>query len=195
MQSSIALDAPPSLASLIEGGRAALFLDFDGTLVELASGPDAIEPLSDLAVRLEGLSVRLEGRCALVSGRSVSDIERHIGPVPTAVAGSHGADIRGPNGEPIGQSATGFPPALEAALRGYASENAIDFERKPHGGALHYRSNPKAGPAAHEFAEKLAAEHDWAVQTGKCVVEIIPRGANKGSAVHTLMTRAPFAGA
>ena len=163
-------------------------------MVELAPAPDAIDPLPDLADRLNQLAERLNGRCALVSGRGLTDIETHIGPLPIAGAGSHGSDIRLADGRALGECAKRLPAAIEKALRDFAREQALDYEEKPHGGALHYRSNPDAGPVAHAFAERLAAEHGWAAQSGKFVVEIVASSANKGAAVRTFMQQASFAG-
>jgi trehalose 6-phosphate phosphatase len=68
------LSKPP--LSLLDG--AALFLDFDGTLVELAETPDAIQVSPTLGALLRHLSKRLNGRIALVSGRAIADLERHL---------------------------------------------------------------------------------------------------------------------
>lgn len=187
--------APPPLASLLADGRVALFLDFDGTLVELAPGPDAIAPLPDLRARLGALAGKVAGACALVSGRAIADIEKHIGALPVVAAGSHGADIRFPHGERHGDAAQGLPEAIEADLRTFAAENDLDYEHKPHGGALHFRRNPEAGARAQAFAQELAAAHDWAAQSGKFVVELVAGNANKGSAVAALMRLSPFEGA
>src|SRR5687767_13264467 len=66
--------APP--ATLLEG--AALFLDFDGTLVELAKTPDTIQVDPELPSLLKRLATALDGRLAIVSGRSIEDLERHV---------------------------------------------------------------------------------------------------------------------
>ncbi len=194
MVSSRALGPPPALTELLGAGPVALFLDFDGTLVGLAPGPDAIEPRPDLAERLVALSERLGGRLAVVSGRGLIDIERHIGPLKVAGAGSHGADIRRSDGSAVREGPAGLPPEIESSLRDYAAQNNLHFEDKPHGGALHYRAEPEAGPAADAFAGQLADEHGWTVQRGKCVVEIVPGDADKGGAVDAFMREAPFAG-
>lgn len=194
MKTGIVTGAPPPLASLMDERAVSLFLDFDGTLVELAPGPDAIEPRAGLSAALASLSDRIGGRCAIVSGRGLSDIEKHIGPLPVAGAGSHGSDMRRADGSRLGEGARGLPAIIEQQLRSFAADNALDYEHKPHGGALHYRSNPHAGEAAHAFAEKLSAEHGWAAQSGKCVVEVVAKSANKGAAVRAFMQEAPFAG-
>ena len=194
MDLSRELGPPPHLSAILAAGPASLFLDFDGTMVELAPGPNDIKPRADLTDRLTELSVKIGHRCAIVSGRSLADIERHIGSLPVAGAGSHGSDIRMADGQAIGKGAEGLPAEIEQALRSFASDNALDYEHKPHGGALHYRKSPDKGPIAHEFAEALAAEHGWAAQSGKCVVELVSREANKGAAVFAFMREAPFAG-
>ena len=192
MPSTLALGAPPSLATLLGEGRVALFLDFDGTLVELAPGPDAISPLPQMADRLLALAGRLEGCCAVVSGRAIDDIERHVGPLKVAIAGSHGSDIRSASGEPLGGGATSLPSQIETALRAFADEHGVDYEHKAHGGALHYRSNPDQGDKAVAFAKTLAAEHGWKAQGGKCVIEIVAGTSDKGSAVRTFMATQIF---
>lgn len=195
MVSSANLPAPPPLEHLLSTGRPALFLDFDGTLVELAPTPDSIRPLGDLSHRLGALAERLEHRLALVSGRALADIERHIGPLPIAGAGSHGADVRAADGAALSLPAGEFPAAIEREMRTFAHEHAIDYEAKPHGGALHYRSRPALEALVHDFAQLLAARHGWKAQAGKCVVELVKGDADKASAVHMFMKSPPFAGA
>jgi len=186
---------PPSLDQFLENDSVALFLDFDGTLVDIAPTHDSIAPLPDLGRRLKGLVDRLNGAVALVSGRSLDDIARHIGALPVAGAGSHGADIRDPQGNPIGQAAGELPDTIATAMHDYAAVHGLGYEAKPHGAALHYRSAVPKGPAAHAFAEGLATSHGWTTQSGKCVVEVVAGKADKGSAVRTLMQVSPFAGA
>jgi len=195
MQSSLALGVPPPLDSLMAEAPIALFLDFDGTLVELAESPDAIAPLLDMSDRLAALSKRMGGRLAVVSGRSIADIEKHVGPLSVAAAGSHGSDIRGGDGQSLGASAAEFPREIEQDLRAFAKSEGINYEQKPHGGALHYRSNPELGPKTLSFAKDLADKHGWAVQSGKCVAELVAKGVNKGDAVLAFMKTAPFKGA
>ena len=136
----------------------------------------------------------MDGALALVSGRAISDIEKHIGAVPVAAAGWHGADIRLADGESVGNPPTALPEEMEAALRYFAAETGLEYERKPHGGALHYRSYPDQEDTAKAFAYQLAKENGWVVQHGKCVSELVAGHSNKGTAVEALMEKAPFAG-
>ena len=194
MHRTIGLASPPSLADLIAGGPVSLFLDFDGTLVELAPQPDGISVPDQIATKLTYLANRLDRRCALVSGRSVDDLRHYVGEAEIGWAGSHGLDVRDIGGNQLSDVPNGFPADLEQALTDFAAKHELRFEQKPHGGALHYRQSPEKGDLAHEFVEKLAAEHGWHAQSGKCVAELVPRKASKGEAVYAFMKSATFAG-
>jgi trehalose 6-phosphate phosphatase len=183
--------APP--LSLLDG--AALFLDFDGTLVDLADTPGAIAVgphLPDLLVRLQR---RLQGRLAIVSGRAVADLERHLDCSGIAVSGSHGAELSLPGVQPVGIAAPAELEALHAEASAFASANGLILEEKPAGLALHYRLAPEAGGRAAEFIAEMAERTGLSVQHGKMVVELRPTGADKGAALAALMREPPFAGA
>lgn len=188
------LPAPPPLAGLLADCRVALFLDFDGTLVEIAEGPDAIAVPHGLADGLQRLAARLDGALALVSGRSIANLTDFLGPLPLHLAGSHGGHVLGPNGTPLREAAPLPAPVVEA-LGAFAQDNQLLHERKPHGGALHYRARPDLEGDARRFADTLASEHGLATKSGKCVIELVWPGADKGGAVELLTARPPFAGA
>ena len=96
--------------------RAALFLDFDGTLVDIAPTPDAVLVPPDLPALLARLSDRLEGALAVVSGRPAAQLAALL-PAPLMLAGDHGATLR-PPAEPRSSPRLPDPPRLiEAAQR------------------------------------------------------------------------------
>jgi len=194
MQTVSDLPPPPPLGSLREQGPVALFLDFDGTLVHLAETPEGIVVPERLAARLAQVADQLGGALALISGRAVVDLERHCGPLEIARAGSHGIDRRLANGTALGLAPEPMPAAAADRLRGFASEQGLRLETKPHGSALHYRENPAAEAAGRDFAQSLAAEHGLVVKHGKFVIELVLPGADKGGAVRAFMQEAPFAG-
>ncbi|MGI9377127.1 MAG: trehalose-phosphatase [Tsuneonella suprasediminis] len=187
--------SPPAIDAIAGGKPLALFLDFDGTLVELAATPDGIEVESGLFDRLHALFDRLDGKLALISGRALDNLEMHLGSMRIWRAGSHGSDCRDPAGAAMGSAAQALPPAAIAELRAYADRAGIDYEAKQHGGALHFRAHPDAEGGALAFAETLSAEHGLAVKAGKAVVEVVRPGADKGTAVRAFMARPEFAGA
>lgn len=188
------LPPPPSLAELNSDRSLSLFLDFDGTLVDIAPTPDGIVVPPALTESLHRLSERLDGRVALVSGRAIVDLERHLGRLSIARAGSHGSDCRTADGAVLGDPAAGLPDEVLDAIRDFARTEGFDTEDKPHGAALHYRSAPSREAAGLEFAAGIAQTHGLEVKRGKCVIELVLPGADKAAAVTSFMQIKPFAG-
>lgn len=185
-----ALPAPPPLSS-----RASLFLDFDGTLTEIAARPDAVQVAAALPATLLRLAARLEGRLAIVSGRALDQIDAFLPVAGLAVAGSHGMEMRWPDGTTAPLPEIRGHEAILCALDGFATAHpGTVVERKPLGAAVHYRGNPGAEAAAHVLVEQLAARHGLTVQRGKQVFELRPAGRHKGDAIRLFMTSAPFTG-
>lgn len=187
-------DSPPPPLSRL--APAALFLDFDGTLVELAEAPGAISVPSGLKPLLDRLSERLGGRLAIVSGRAVGDLRRHLAGSAAILSGSHGAELHYADGRSIPVSAPpGLASARESVRRFAAGGEGLLVEDKPAGVALHYRLAPERAEEADAFLEALAERSGLALQRGKMVAELRPHGADKGAALRLLMAEPPFAGA
>lgn len=189
------LSVPPPLQQLRDEGPVALFLDFDGTLVEIAPTHDSIAVPGDLAGRLEQLSDQCGGRCALVSGRSLEDLQTHLGVVNVARAGSHGASRVLADGQRIGEEPGRLDAAIYEELQEFAEGGPLEIEVKQHGAAIHYRAAPASEPAALAVASDIAERHGLALKRGKCVVELVRPGADKGGAVRAFMELPPFHGA
>lgn len=188
------LPSPPPLAELLAAGPHSLFLDFDGTLVGIAPKPGDIDVPTDLNARLHRLRDRMEGRLALVSGRALDDLETHLGEVRIARAGSHGASRFLADGSRLGDAPSGLPEEAVDDLRAYARENALLYETKSHGGALHFRGQPEKADATLAFATDVAARYELDVTSGKGVAELVRPGANKGAALDAFMAVDPFGG-
>lgn len=183
------LQSPP--AGLLDG--AALFLDFDGTLVELAETPDAILVPEGLAPLLDRLHRLLDGRLAIVSGRSIEDLERHLPLSGVAYSGSHGLELRLPDGTRLPLSVPlGLDDVRGKVARFASRDPGLLVEDKPAGIALHYRRAPALGSAVAEYMAGLARDHGWTVQRGNMVVELRPTGATKGDALRAFMTEPAF---
>ena len=183
------LDPPPP--DLLAG--AALFLDFDGTLVELAETPDSIRVAPELVPLLERLRRRLDGRLAIVSGRSLSDLERHVPLSGIAFSGSHGLELRLADGTCLPLSVPiGLDDVRDRVRRFATRDSGLLVEDKPAGIALHYRLAPGQAEAARGFMEDLAGERGWSVQHGSMVAELRPDGATKGDALRAFMTEPEF---
>ena len=185
------LSPPPALTE-----DAALFLDFDGTLVELAATPDAIAVPAGLVPMLERLRRRLDGRLAIVSGRSLADLERHLPLHGIAFSGSHGLELQLADGTRLPLSVPIGLDDVRARVEAFAAATpGLLVEDKPVGIALHYRLAPEEGPRADAFIASLAKARGMEVQRGAMVAELRPNGATKGDAIRAFMTEPEFAGA
>jgi trehalose 6-phosphate phosphatase len=187
-----------SLESLLPSIRPrdlSLFLDFDGTLVELADRPDAVKVGASLTPLLDGLRDRLDGRLAIVSGRSVAQLESMLGGLADrlALVGSHGSEVRVKGRSFVARER---PEALHHAEHlfadAFAGEAGVILEVKTFGVAVHYRLAPSVGPRAIALAQSWGTENGLAVQEGKMMVELRAAGHDKGSGIATLMDGTPF---
>jgi trehalose 6-phosphate phosphatase len=176
----------------------ALFLDFDGTLVELAARPDAVRPAQDLVPLLDRLLRHLDGAVAVITGRRIADIDHFLAPLRLPVAGVHGQELRRAAGE-AARAAAGAPELdlARGEIAAFArARPGVRVEDKGVGLALHWREAPEAGAAAHALMAALhdAAQGRLALVEGKMVAELVPAGRDKGWAVERLVEAPPFAG-
>jgi len=174
----------------------ALFLDVDGTLIDLAATPDAVIIPPDLHSLLQNLFARQSGAVAILSGRPVADIDRLCGP-GMPLAAEHGAILRDPTGHVT--SAVARPAALDdiaATLRAHiAPLLGVLLEDKKFGLAVHWRGAPTHAPALTALAQTLAAPHpDLTLQHAHQAIEIRAAGPDKGKALEFFMRSPPFAG-
>jgi len=183
---------PPPPHDLLDG--ASLFLDFDGTLVELVARHDDVFVDHRLRTLLASLRTRLGGRVAIISGRSTGDLRALFGSPEFAIAGSHGLELHWPDGRRAHPPPTDWRPLVSELRALSARISGVVVEEKPFGAALHYRLAPHAEQQCRELVERLAVEHGLGVQSGKMVVELKPRDANKGSALALLMNDPPMRG-
>lgn len=179
--------SPPAL----DPARDALFLDFDGTLVEIAPTPDAVVVPRGLAEMLTRLHAAAEGAVAVVSGRMLAELERFLEGFEGVLIGSHGAERRGAPAPPLPEGLR----ELQDEVRRIAGAEGLLAEIKTRGAALHYRSVPEREALARGFAEALAAAYPaFVLQPAKMAFELKPRGAAKDVALAEAMRGPPFAG-
>jgi len=176
--------------------RAALLLDMDGTLIDLAATPDAVVVPAGLPALLSTLRNALDGALAIVTGRPIEAVERLLGDAPGAIAGEHGGAFRHAPGAPIERPDLPAPPEswLDQAQSLADRFPGSVLERKARGFGLHYRQAPEAKEI---FRDALQAMVDsspaFILHPAHMLWEVRPNGADKGGAVIALMRRAPFA--
>lgn len=171
----------------------ALFFDFDGTLVDLAPHPAQVIVEPTVPGLLAGLQAALGGALALVSGRPVAEIDHHLPSLQFAAAGVHGAERRAADGDLLREAAVSLDDAatLIEALCGRFP--ALRLERKPGAMALHFRQAPELeGLCVAAMQDALERSEGTALQRGKMVIELKPRGASKAKAVDAFMSAPPF---
>jgi trehalose 6-phosphate phosphatase len=185
--------APPFLQDV---GRCALFLDIDGTLLEIEARPENVHADETLRALLLALEQRTQGALAILTGRSLQDADRVLGESVRCIAALHGQDCR------LGEGTLQQQPPVEAWAQ---AKNVVerlvdigaltaDLEDKGGAVALHYRSRPEQGPLIARAIDEIAARHGLRALHGKMVSELMPLGATKGVALATLMQAPPFSG-
>jgi len=181
-------------APVMSAARAAWFLDFDGTLVELAETPDQVRVEAEVVDMVRDLERASRGALALISGRCIGDIDRNFAPLRLPVAGQHGAERRGAGGRLHRHPARGFG-TMHGILRAWVECRAgLLLENKGSTLAVHYRRAPElAEPLGAFMMELVARTHgSYCLQGGKMVFEIRPSGMDKGTAVLEFMREPPF---
>lgn len=177
----------------------ALFLDVDGTLLEIAARPQAVSVPDELRERLRGLFCASGGAVALVSGRAIADLDALFAPLALPSAGLHGFERRSASGVYYR-----LPPPSAAALesaRGAMMQLAhghagLLVEDKRFALALHYRAAPHLEDTVVRTMQELAkrVDNDLELQRGKMVVELRPAAVTKAHGVAAFLGEAPFAG-
>ena len=191
----------------------ALFLDIDGTLLDLAPHPERVVVPADLPGRLRRLSRALDGALALVSGRPLAGIDR-LFPRELDAVGTHGAEWRlndrtevlalpgvGDKGGDKGGDRGGDSGLLRGGpaagpLARLERLPGVWLEAKPRGLAIHYRQAPEWAETTRDLARALlvALGPAYRLQAGKEVLEILPAQASKGAGIRRLMALPPYRG-
>lgn len=175
----------------------ALFLDLDGTLLDIAPRPDAVVVPPGLVDSLRGVAARLNGATAIVSGRPVRDVDRFLAPLEMPGGFGHGTEIRLPGCDPAPSEAArtlpvGWLDRLREAASGWAG---VLVEPKPYGVAMHFRLAPGREAEVRALMERCAADCDgYSLLPAHMAFELRPTGASKALPVEVLMRHAPFGG-
>jgi len=175
----------------------AVFLDLDGTLLEIAETPAQVRIPARVLAALQNLRSELHGALAIVSGRSIAIIDGLLAPVQLPIAGVHGAERRDASGRLHTASASPELAHVRRALTDFVAKHPrLLLEDKNSALAVHFRRAPELERAVRAAAaDALGGAGEFLqVQEGKMVLEIKPRHASKGEAIARYMLEAPFAG-
>lgn len=174
----------------------ALFLDIDGTLLDIASTPDGVIVTEALRQDLAQLHEKMGGALALISGRAIADIDALFAPLILPAAGSHGAEKRL---TPAQEPETGIP--VPEFLRDLISNlfkpyPGLYCQDKTYSFAVHYRNAPELEGLVHNALSELVASSQLPlrIMQGKMVFEVLGNDHTKGTALEYFMDCAPFSG-
>lgn len=177
--------------------RHAVFLDFDGTLVDIAQRPDAVTVTPGLTELLAGLTRATNGAVAIVTGRSVETIHAFLPDFEGAIAGSHGGElyIGGTTERHELAGSKVVENICRMAIRFAETIPGLLAESKPTGVVLHYRMDPEAEPHAHKFMQALGeCYEEFDLHHAKMAYELRPKDVGKDKAIDKLMATEAFAG-
>lgn len=175
-----------------------LFLDVDGTLLELADSPGGVSVDERLMPLLESLRGLAGGALALVSGRTIQNLDDLLGNPRLPAAGLHGCERRDATGRlHVAEIAREQLADVRAGLERLVTRHpGLLLEDKGAGLALHFLK-------ARELENELRAEvallaaplvPRFTVLDGHAVIEVKPAAHTKDSAVTAFMAEEPFRG-
>lgn len=177
--------------------QCALFLDFDGTLVDFAATPAEVRAGPRLVWLLTRLACMLHGSLAIVTGRSIASIDRLLRPLRLPVAGLHGLERRSSDGTVHRAGAASWLAPVRCKLqRHVALHPGLLLEDKTLALTLHHRQAPQHVRATRELLTVILEDLGGAAQllAGPASLEIRPPGYDKGGAVAQFLREAPFRG-
>lgn len=167
-----------------------LILDYDGTLAEVADRPHLAVPYQGVRELLRHLDERHP--LAILTGRQVEDVSGLLDVPGLRVVGVHGIEEGVTGGSVRRLVPDEVVEQLSAVHERLPDLNGLEVEDKTAAIALHYRNAPDpAGTksALEAWSRDLpdALEALW----GKRVLEIRPRGYDKGGAAQRLRAEHP----
>lgn len=173
----------------------ALFLDFDGTMVDIAPQPHAVHVPEPLIAVLREVEAYLRGAVAVISGRPIKQIDEFLQPLQLPIAGVHGAERRGADGRMHLLDTHPLDHVQQAAWSLAEQHPGLLLESKRGSLALHYRQRPELEEVVLRTMQAAVDESPGlTLLRGKMVAEAKPGGASKGRAIEAFLAEPPFAG-
>lgn len=182
----------------VDPSTIAIFLDVDGTLLEIAPTPEGVVVPDELPALLDQLDHATGGAIAVVSGRSLAQLDEIFQPVTLSAAGLHGLERRNRGaGAERGVEKPAIHDEAKKRLEAFAAEHpGTIVEDKGVTLALHYRGAPdvrdEASTLVHEILK--ASQGTLTLLDGKMVFELKPPGFDKGKSVEVFLAEPPYAG-
>jgi trehalose 6-phosphate phosphatase len=181
--------------AVVAAATVALFLDLDGTLIDIAPTPAEAVPPAGLSGLLAALTNRLDGAVAILSGRTIGGIDRLLFPLRPRAAGAHGAEIREREGGVSRAAAPDLSPDFIDRVRRLSElDPRLLVEPKGAAIAVHYRQAPDMGAEVTESLRALLAfaTAPLELRPGRMVVEVVHKNISKAGALTEFMRQPAF---
>ena len=193
------MDAIGDSLAVLTQGLPALFLDVDGTILDLAERPDNVITPPGLITTLLRVEQKLAGALALVSGRPIAELDRLFKPLRLRASGIHGAEMRyNPGGSPISSLGVRKLPQsfLTDLTRLVAAFPGAFVENKRFSFVVHYRLALKAERPLREAVTRLVDSKHIAVEVMNAhyAIELKAPGCDKGGAIAAFLSTPTFRG-
>jgi trehalose 6-phosphate phosphatase len=192
---------PQRMPGMLNPGDIGLFLDVDGTLLDIAPRPDEVEVKASLLDDLAMVELALGGAVALISGRPIAELDKLFAPLRLRASGVHGAEFRrrpeggivmladgrlsGAAWDAVGRLLSEYPGS-------YAENKGVSF-------AVHYpHPGTDISQLKHDLSrlmEEIASSgQELRLIAGHAVFEMQVKGFDKGHAIRRFMKGKPFTG-
>ncbi len=170
-----------------------IFLDYDGVLVPFSDNPAKCKPSKELLTQLKKLASL--ANLTIVSGRSKADLTEWLGDLPVTLIAEHGAFVRTAGKKRWQTTPTnlGWKQHALRPLEKYAALTPGAFvEEKESALVWHYRKAKtyyaqKYLVALKRALKPIAKTYNLSVQQGNMILEVRPKGIDKGNAVLNLL--------
>jgi trehalose 6-phosphate phosphatase len=182
---------PPALQPLAdEPSRAALFVDFDGTVAPIVAVPDEARPLPGAPALLAALARRF-GLVAVVSGRPAVFLRQHLAEARgVRLLGLYGLEWVGEAGRVITHDeARRWSPTLAAVAERAAAAAPPGVRVEPKGltVTLHWRGAPETEAWVRRFCDDERRRVGLVAREARLSLELAPPLAlDKGTVVRSL---------
>jgi trehalose-phosphatase len=180
----------------LAGSPLVVMLDVDGTLAPIVERFDQAAVPAETRRTIATLVGHADVHVALVSGRSAAVARRMVGVGNLWVAGNHGFEIEGPNGEDLADpSVYRFREVIATAVARLqplvGAMHGVIVENKAITLSVHWRlADPAIGPMLREAVEQVSHPLGLRITEGKRIYEIRPPALiDKGTAVLALAER------
>lgn len=180
--------------------RRLVLLDYDGVLAPFADKPEKAAPTKTVLNLLGSIAESEETELAVISGRGKQNLQEWFGELGVTLVAEHGAFVKHTgqkNWKSTISGSSDWKNIVELFMEKYAAKTPGAFvEMKEHAAVWHYRN------ASSYYAQKnlvtlkrvlnrVARDHGLEVRSGNKILEVKPRGVNKGVAALGLMQEAP----